>query len=265
VYFGRAPRAGWPDIGRLVGAGHSKEAIREKTGCTVALSQIGLTIEPGEMFVVMGQSGSGKSTLLRLINRLVQATVGTVRVGDTDVSLLSEPELLEFRRRFTGMVFQHFGLLPHRTVADNVAFPLRVQGAAAKEAREKAGAWIERVGLGGYQTAMPSELSGGMQQRVGLARALITGAPILLMDEPLGALDPVTRQDLQKELKSLQRELGKTVVLITHDPLEAFALADRIAMLREGRLVQLATPEEMAKAPADDQVAAFVAASRRLP
>ena len=239
--------------------------MRKATGYTVGLTGISLVINPGEMFVVMGLSGSGKSTLLRLINGLVTPTAGSVLVGDTDVAVLGEADMLTFRRRTVSMVFQHFGLLPHRNVADNVAFPLRVQGCAQAEARARAAEWVERVGLEGYGSAMPAELSSGMQQRVGLARALVAGAPILLMDEPFGALDPLTRRAMQLELKALQRDLGKTVVLITHDPMEAFTLADRIALLREGQLVQLASPQEMAAAPADEHVAAFVSAAHHVP
>lgn len=265
ILFGAAAARHWPAIEKRIAQGQGKGGIRETTGFTIGLAGISLTITPGEMFVVMGLSGSGKSTLLRLINRLVVPTVGRVLVGDTDIATLSEAETLAFRRQSVSMVFQHFGLLPHRNVVDNVAFPLRVQGCAQPEARRRATAWLERVGLDGYGRAMPAELSSGMQQRVGLARALVTGAPILLMDEPFGALDPLTRRDMQSELKVLQRDLGKTVVLITHDPMEAFALADRIAVLREGRLVQLASPDEMAAAPADEQVSAFVSAAGRAP
>jgi glycine betaine/proline transport system ATP-binding protein len=265
VVFGAAPNQHWPGIEQRIREHQGKDAIRKATGYTVGLAGITLAIDPGEMFVVMGLSGSGKSTLLRLINRLVAPTAGTVLVGDTDVSALGEADILAFRRQTVSMVFQHFGLLPHRNVTDNIAFPLRVQGCAQIEARARAAEWIGRVGLEGYGSAMPTELSSGMQQRVGLARALVTGAPILLMDEPFGALDPLTRRAMQLELKALQRNLGKTVVLITHDPLEAFTLADRIALLREGQLVQLASPEEMAAAPADEQVSAFVAAARHVP
>ncbi len=265
VIFGRSPERSWSRIEALLKRGLDKNTIREETGLTIGLAGLSLTINPGEMFIVMGLSGSGKSTMLRLINRLISPTVGVVRVGDTDIAALSEAETLAFRRQSVSMVFQHFGLLPHRNVIDNVTFPLTVQGNSNAEARDQAAAWIERVGLDGYAGAMPTELSSGMQQRVGLARALVTGAPILLMDEPFGALDPLTRRSMQLELKALQRDLGKTVVLITHDPLEAFTLADRIAVLREGQLVQLASPQEMASAPADDQVAAFVSAAGRLP
>ena len=265
VLFGAAPERHWPNIEQLLKQGQDKDSIRETTGFTVGLVEISLSIDPGEIFVVMGLSGSGKSTLLRLINRLIAPTVGTVSVGRTNITALSETDILAFRRNTVSMVFQHFGLLPHRNVTDNVAFPLRIQGRAESEAKTRAVAWVERVGLGGYENAMPNELSSGMQQRVGLARALVTGAPILLMDEPFGALDPLTRRAMQLELKALQRDLGKTVVLITHDPMEAFALADRIALLREGRLVQLASPAEMAAAPADEQVSAFVSAAKPLP
>lgn len=265
VLFGSAPNQQWPNIEQLIKKNKSKDTIRKTTGHTIGLADISLVIDPGEMFIVMGLSGSGKSTLLRLINRLVAPTAGTVLVGSTDVAALSEADILTFRRQTVSMVFQHFGLLPHRNVVDNIAFPLRIQGCVQTEARARATDWIGRVGLEGYGSAMPTELSSGMQQRVGLARALVTGAPILLMDEPFGALDPLTRRAMQLELKSLQRDLGKTVVLITHDPMEAFTLADRIALLREGQLVQLASPEEMAAAPADEQVSAFVSAARRVP
>ncbi len=265
VLFGASPARQWLNIQDLLRDGQSKDAIRMATGHTLGLADVSFTIDPGEMFVVMGQSGSGKSTLLRLINGLVVPTVGTARVGGVDVASLNETDVLAFRRQTVSMVFQHFGLLPHRTVTDNVAFPLRVQRCERAAARRCAAEWIERVGLSGYGNAMPAELSSGMQQRVGLARALVTGAPILLMDEPFGALDPLTRRTMQLELKTLQRDLGKTVVLITHDPLEAFTLADRIALLREGRLVQLAAPEEMAAAPANKEVEAFVSAAHRLP
>ncbi len=265
VLFGPSPARQWPHIQNQLQQGQGKDAIRKASGHTLGLTDISLTIDPGEMFVVMGQSGSGKSTLLRLINRLIASTAGTVRVGGIDVAALGEADVLAFRRQTVSMVFQHFGLLPHRTVTDNVAFPLRIQGCEREIARRRAGEWIGRVGLDGYGNAVPAELSSGMQQRVGLARALVTGAPILLMDEPFGALDPLTRRSMQLELKALQRDLGKTVVLITHDPTEAFALADRIALLREGRLVQLATPNEMAAAPADQEAQAFVSAAHGLP
>ena len=265
VLFGPAPGRHWSVVQQWIRKGQSKDAVRKETGHTVGLAGVSLSIDPGEMFIVMGLSGSGKSTLLRLINGLINPTAGSVSVGDVDVAALAEADLLAFRRQTASMVFQHFGLLPHRNVADNVAFPLRVQGCERAEARDRAAAWIQRVGLEGYGDAMPAELSSGMQQRVGLARALVTGAPILLMDEPFGALDPLTRRAMQLELKALQRDLGKTVVLITHDPMEAFALADRIALLREGQLVQLAAPDEMAASPADEQVSAFVVAAGRLP
>ena len=265
VLFGPSPEKNCPNILELMRQGQSKDNIRKSTGYTIGLIEGSLTIDPGEMFVVMGLSGSGKSTLLRLINRLITPTMGTTRVGQIDVAALNQGDLLAFRRQNVSMVFQSFGLLPHRNVTDNIAFPLRVQGYARSSARARAAGWIERVGLVGYGNAMPSELSSGMQQRVGLARALVTGAPILLMDEPFGALDPLTRRAMQQELKALQRDLGKTVVLITHDPMEAFNLADRIALLREGQLVQLAAPEVMAAAPADEEVSAFVSAARDLP
>ncbi len=230
-------------------------------GTRAALLDASLEIPAGSLFAIMGLSGAGKSTLLRSINRLVTPTAGQVRVGDIDVTALDAAGLRRFRQNTTAMVFQNFGLLPHRNTIDNVAFPLRLQGQAAGPARAAAKSWLERFGLAAVTAASPATLSAGMRQRVGLARALVTDAPVLLMDEPFSALDPITRRAMQDETKGLQRDLGKTVVIITHDPREAFRIADRIAVVHAGRIVQSATPDELRSRPANEHVAALLAAA----
>jgi glycine betaine/proline transport system ATP-binding protein len=252
--FGPDPRSVLP----LLAEGVSKDDVLERTGHTVGLLDIDLQVERGETFVVMGLSGSGKSTLVRCINRLIEPTTGAVRIGDVDVLALSARELRDLRRRTMSMVFQRFALLPHRSVLENIAFGLRVQGVPKRERQDKARHWIEVVGLRGYEAARPGELSGGMQQRVGLARALCTDPEVLLMDEAFSALDPLIRREMQDELVRLQRELEKTIVFITHDLDEALRLGDRIAILKDGRLVQVGTPAQIVTRPADDYVAAFV-------
>jgi glycine betaine/proline transport system ATP-binding protein len=252
--FGPSPTSVLP----LLHEGASKDDILARTGHTVGLRDITLHIERGETFVVMGLSGSGKSTLVRCLNRLIEPTAGSVRLDDEDVLALGPRGLRDMRRHKMGMVFQRFGLLPHRTVLANVTFGLRVQGVSPEERRERAGAWIERVGLAGYEQAMPHELSGGMQQRVGLARALCTDPEVLLMDEAFSALDPLIRREMQGELVRLQEELNKTIVFITHDLDEALRLGDRVAVLKDGLLVQVGTPVEIVTRPADDYVRAFV-------
>ncbi len=242
----------------LLRDGVGKDEILERTGHTVGLQAVDMTVEPGETFVVMGLSGSGKSTLVRCVNRLIEPTTGTLRLDDTDVLALSSGALRELRRRRMGMVFQRFALLPHRSVLDNVSFGLQVQGVPRAERERRAGAWVERVGLQGYERALPRELSGGMQQRVGLARALCTDPEVLLMDEAFSALDPLIRREMQDELLRLQAELGKTIVFITHDLDEALRLGDRVAVLKDGLLVQVGTPAEIVMHPADDYVRAFV-------
>ena len=237
--------------------GASKAEILERTGHTLGLRDVTLSIEEGRTFVVMGLSGCGKSTLIRHINRLIEPTAGEILVDGTDVLSLSRSELTEFRRRRASMVFQRFGLLPHRTVLQNVAYGLSVQGVPRRERDGRARRWIEAVGLAGYERSYPRELSGGMQQRVGLARALATDPEILLMDEAFSALDPLIRSDMQDQLLALQRELHKTIVFITHDLDEALKLGDRIAILRDGEVVQVGGPEELLLAPADDYVRAF--------
>jgi len=235
-----------------------KEEILERTGHTVGLHDVSLDIERGETFVVMGLSGSGKSTLVRCLNRLIEPTAGTITLGDVDVLSLDARALRDVRRSRFGMVFQRFGLLPHRTVLENVAFGLRVRNVPKEERWEKARHWIDAVGLSGYENARPSALSGGMQQRVGLARALCTDPDVLLMDEAFSALDPLIRREMQDELIRLQHELKKTIVFITHDLDEALRLGDRVAILNHGRLVQVSTPAGIVLRPATDYVRAFV-------
>ncbi len=243
---------------KLARDGVGKDKIRRRCGATVALADVSFAVEAGSTFVVMGLSGSGKSTLLRCLNRLIEPTAGTVLLDGVDLGSLTLRELRERRRHQLGMVFQHFGLMPHRRVIDNVAYGLAVQGLRRAERRERATTWLEVVGLDGYGNAYPAELSGGMQQRVGLARALATDPDALLMDEPFGALDPLIRREMQDELLRLQRRLHKTIVFITHDLDEALRLGDRIAILRDGRMVQIGNPADIVLRPADDYVRAFV-------
>ncbi|WP_033069516.1 quaternary amine ABC transporter ATP-binding protein [Thalassospira australica] len=241
----------------LAKGGADKDEILAKTGNTVGLHDVSLSIEQGETFVVMGLSGSGKSTLIRHLNRLIDPTAGSISFGGEDILAMDIQTLNAFRRKRLGMVFQRFGLLPHRNVMDNVAYGLEIQGTARKEREAAASKWIERVGLAGYETKFPDQLSGGMQQRVGLARALTTDPEVLLMDEAFSALDPLIRSDMQDELMKLQAELHKTIVFITHDLDEALKIGDRIAILKDGKLVQVGRPEEIVLKPADDYVQAF--------
>ena len=228
-----------------------------KTGCVVAVRDVSFEVAPGEVFVVMGLSGSGKSTLVRMINRLHDPTAGQIQIDGEDLLALPPDRLREVRRRKISMVFQHFGLLPHRRIVDNVAFGLEVQGIEREERERKAVEVLEVVGLGGWAQHYPDELSGGMQQRVGLARALATDPEIMLFDEPFSALDPLIRRDMQDEVIRLQREVRKTMIFITHDLAEALKLGDRIAIMKDGRFVQVGTPEEVVAHPADDYVADF--------
>jgi glycine betaine/proline transport system ATP-binding protein len=223
-----------------------------------ALQDIHLDLPAGAITVVMGQSGSGKSTLLRLVNRLVEPSAGRVLHGETDVTALAPEALRRWRQQATAMVFQRHGLLPHRTVLQNVAWPLALRGVPPADASAQARRWLQRVGLADAEAAWPAELSGGMQQRVGLARALAADAPLLLMDEPFSALDPLHRSALQDLLRGLQAELRKTVVFVTHDLDEALRLADRLVLLRDGRLLQQGDPAQVVLQPADSHVAAFV-------
>ena len=252
--FGPKPHSVIP----LVEAGGRKADILEKTGHTVGLNRVSLDIGDGEIFVIMGLSGSGKSTLIRHFNRLIDPTDGQILVDGKNIFDFKAQELAEFRRKTMSMVFQGFALMPHRSVIDNVAFGLEIQKVEKAARREQAKAWIERVGLKGYEESYPSQLSGGMQQRVGLARALCTDPEILLMDEAFSALDPLIRSEMQDQLVSLQAELNKTIVFITHDLDEALRIGDKIAILKDGELVQVGTPADILLNPADGYVTAFV-------
>jgi len=249
-----------PKAQRIVGSPYAdlpRAELLEKTGCVTAVRDISFDVGRGEVFVVMGLSGSGKSTLVRMINRLHDPTAGQVLIDGEDVVQLSEERLRELRRRKVSMVFQHFGLLPHRRIVDNVAFGLEVQGMGKEERTGRAEQVLALVGLGGWGSSFPDELSGGMQQRVGLARALATDPEIMLFDEPFSALDPLIRRDMQDEVIKLQRDVKKTMIFITHDLMEALKLGNRIAIMKDGVFVQVGTPEEVVAHPADDYVADF--------
>ncbi len=237
--------------------GVSKDEILAKTGHTVGLDDISLSVEQGETFVVMGLSGSGKSTFVRCVNRLIEATAGEILFDGSDVLKLSKTDVKQLRREKLGMVFQSFALFPHRNVVHNVAYGLQVRGVPREERHQRAQRWIDVVGLTGYEHARPGQLSGGMQQRVGLARALCTDPEVLLMDEAFSALDPLIRREMQDELIRLQQELHKTIIFITHDLDEALRLGDRVAILKDGRLVQIGTPVEIITNPVDGYVEAF--------
>ncbi len=232
--------------------------MKKKTGCVAGVKDVSFDVAPGEVFVVMGLSGSGKSTLVRCLTRLIEPTSGTIEIDGVDVTNASDAQLRDLRRNQVSMVFQHFGLLPHRQVIDNVAYGLEIRGMKKKERRAKAEKIVSLVGLDGYENSYPDQLSGGMQQRVGLARALAGDPNILLFDEPFSALDPLIRRDMQNEVIRLHHELGKTMVFITHDLQEALKLGDRILIMRDGEVVQVGTPAEVVGAPADDYVRDFV-------
>ncbi|MCS3923750.1 quaternary amine ABC transporter ATP-binding protein [Methanosalsum natronophilum] len=253
--FGKNPKKA---LG-LLEEGLSKADILEKTGNNVGLYKLNFEIKDGEIFVIMGLSGSGKSTLLRCINRLIEPTVGEILIDGSDVVKMKSETLRELRRNKLGMVFQNFGLIPHRSVLDNVAYGLEVRGIDKEERYKKAIEAIENVGLKGHENSSISELSGGMQQRVGLARALATDPDILLMDEAFSALDPLIRSEMQDELLALQDRMQKTIVFVSHDLDEALKLGDRILLMNEGKAVQIGTAEEILTEPADDYVAKFVA------
>lgn len=246
---------------KLAKQGKSRDEILKKTGCTVALRDISLDIEEHELLVIMGLSGSGKSTLVRCLNRLIEPTRGSVTVDGTSITDLPPRELRTLRQRTFGMVFQHFALFPHRTVTENTEYGLELAGMEPAARRERALESLARVGLTNWADSYPDQLSGGMQQRVGLARALALDADALLMDEAFSALDPLIRRDMQDELLALQSDLHKTIVFITHDLDEALKLGDRIVLLRDGVIVQIGTPEEILRNPADDYVARFVSAA----
>ena len=241
----------------LADVGGTSQEILDETGCVVAVRDVSFSVRRGETFVVMGLSGSGKSTLIRCLSRLVEPTDGEVRIDGVVIGDLDDDELRELRRRRMSMVFQHFGLFPHRRVLDNVAFGLEVQGVPKADRYERAFEVLGSVGLEAWSDHYPQQLSGGMQQRVGLARALCVEPEILFFDEPFSALDPLIRRDMQDELLSLQAEMHRTLVFITHDFQEALKLGDRIAIMKDGVFMQLGTPEEIVSAPADDYVREF--------
>ena len=242
----------------MVEQGATKEQVMEETDHTVGLDNVSLSVKKGEIFVCMGLSGSGKSTLIRHINRLIDPTSGQVIVDGVDVLSLDDKEILEFRKKTMSMVFQRFGLFPHKTVIENVAYGLEIQEVPEDKRKEIAQGQIDAVGLQGFEHQYPAQLSGGMQQRVGLARALATDPQILLMDEAFSALDPLIRSDMQNQLVDLQSQLKKTIVFITHDLDESLKLGDHIGILNGGRLVQVGRPEDIILKPADDYVKAFV-------
>ncbi len=254
--FGKKPEKAIP----LLQNGTSKEEILEKTGQTVAIDNASFEVKKDETFVIMGLSGSGKSTVLRCLNRLIEPTRGSIFIGEDQINILEikQEELRNLRRRRMSMVFQNFGLFPHRSVLNNVAYGLEIGGMEKQERNEKAMQSIEMVGLKGYENMKPKELSGGMQQRVGLARALANDPEILLMDEAFSALDPLIRADMQDELLELQAKMKKTIVFITHDLDEALKLGDRIAIMKDGAIVQIGSPEKILTEPATDYVRAFV-------
>ena len=251
--FGRRPARGVEALRQ----GRSRAELRDE-GLTAAVIDASFSVDPGEIFVVMGLSGSGKSTLIRMVNGLLPATAGELRIGDDVLSAMSPAKIREVRRTRVSMVFQHFALLPHRTVGENAAYGLEVSGVNRAEREQKAAAALEMVGLKGWGGYRPDNLSGGMQQRVGLARALAAGTDVLLMDEAFSALDPLIRRDMQDQLVDLQQRLDKTVLFITHDLNEAMRLGDRIAMMRDGRIEQVGTSDEILNEPANDYVARFI-------
>ena len=252
--FGPAPES----VFDLIENGASKQELMEQTGHVIAIRNVSFEVQENEVFVVMGLSGSGKSTLVRCINRLMEPTRGSIYIDDTDIAKMNDQELRELRRHRLSMVFQNFGLLPHRSVFDNVTFGLEVRGENKETRYKKSQEAIELVGLKGWERSRISELSGGMQQRVGFARALAIGSEFLLMDEPFSALDPLIRRQMQEEFINLRQQLKRTVIFITHDLLEALTLGDRVAIMRDGEIVQLGTPEEIVCRPADDYVKEFI-------
>ncbi len=235
-----------------------RSEMLSRTGCVAAVKDITFDVAPGEVFVVMGLSGSGKSTLVRCLTRLIEPTAGTVTIDGNNMTSASQSKLRDLRRTYVSMVFQHFGLLPHRQVIDNVAYGLEIRGVSKPERRKRAGEIVDLVGLTGYENSFPDQLSGGMQQRVGLARALAGDPSLLLFDEPFSALDPLIRRDMQNEVIRLQEDLQKTMVFITHDLQEALKLGDRILIMRDGEVVQIGSPADIVANPADEYVRDFV-------
>ncbi|HWX49598.1 MAG TPA: glycine betaine/L-proline ABC transporter ATP-binding protein ProV [Roseomonas sp.] len=247
-----------PDVAiRMVREGRGKEEIHAATGCTVGVNDASFDIHAGEIFVIMGLSGSGKSTLLRLINRLIEPSSGEILVDGQDITKMSRRELIALRRRDMSMVFQSFALLPNRSVLDNAAFGLEVAGVSEGERHEKARAALQAVGLAAYAESRPDQLSGGMKQRVGLARALASEPTVLLMDEAFSALDPLIRAEMQDELLRLQSEHSRTIIFVSHDLDEAMRIGDRIAIMQHGKVVQVGTPDEIVSSPANDYVRSF--------
>ena len=242
----------------LLQEGADKTVVQNETRCNVGLAGVSASIPAGQITCIMGLSGSGKSTLVRHLNRLIDPSAGEILIDGDNILALSLPELRELRRHKISMVFQSFGLLPHLSVLDNIAFGLRVRGDDKRQARDTASEWLERVGLTGYGKNYPDELSGGMRQRVGLARALAIDAEVLLMDEAFSALDPLIRYDMQDQLLALQQRLKKTIVFITHDIDEALRLGEQIIILREGKVEQVGTPEDIKNHPANEYVERFV-------
>ncbi|MGA9287793.1 MAG: glycine betaine/L-proline ABC transporter ATP-binding protein ProV [Anaerobacillus sp.] len=252
--FGKSPK----QAVKLLDQGKSKSEILKETGMTVGVNRASFDVYPGEIFVIMGLSGSGKSTLVRLLNRLIEPTSGQVLIDDEDIVRMKPEQLREVRRKKLSMVFQRFALFPHRTVLENTEYGLEVQNIGKENRSKKAQESLELVGLKGYEHSYPAELSGGMQQRVGLARALANDPDVLLMDEAFSALDPLIRKDMQDELLELQESMEKTIVFITHDLDEALRIGDRIALMKDGSIVQIGSPEEIMTNPANDYVERFV-------
>jgi glycine betaine/proline transport system ATP-binding protein len=243
---------------QLIKEGKSKDQILKETGSTVGVNQASFEVKSGEIFVIMGLSGSGKSTLVRLLNRLIEPTIGQVEIDGKDIVEMTKEELREVRREKISMVFQKFALFPHKTVLENAEYGLEIQGVEKADRSKKALEALELVGLKGYENQYPSQLSGGMQQRVGLARALANDPDVLLMDEAFSALDPLIRKDMQDELLELQSTMEKTIVFITHDLDEALRIGDRIALMKDGNIVQIGTPEEILMNPSNEYVERFV-------
>ena len=235
----------------------SKGEIQSELGAVVGLHDVSFEVQRGQTFVIMGLSGSGKSTMVRCLIRLIEPTAGRIEIDGDDITAMSDRELMEFRRSKIAMVFQHYGLMPHRNVLENASWGLEVQGVSEAERQTRTREILEMVGLGGWESAYPRQLSGGMQQRVGLARALVVDTDILLMDEPFSGLDPLIRRQMQDELLRLQEELHKTIVFITHDLNEALKLGDRIAIMQDGRVVQIGSPEDIVLRPEDQYVGDF--------
>lgn len=252
--FGKHPKRAL----RLLESGSSKQEILQQTGCTVGVSRANFEVYQGEIFVIMGLSGSGKSTLVRMLNRLIEPTIGHVLVDGKDIVNMTKDELRNVRRKKMSMVFQKFALFPHRTILENTEYGLEIQGIEKTARRQKAIEALKLVGLEGYEHQYPSQLSGGMQQRVGLARALANNPDVLLMDEAFSALDPLIRKDMQDELLELQSSMEKTIIFITHDLDEALRIGDRIALMKDGKVVQIGTPEEILLNPSNEYVERFV-------